>query len=913
IDTVKQAEMFAAIREAYGIPRDDTLKLRDYPTLRHAVQFVYERAPAFAAARSAGAVSMGEGEPANGEAPAEDAGHAVASTSEVPRRVVALRLRPDIGLCKHTGVALGRGARVIVMADRAGVGRALVRRLEKRGVDVLMIDDAPEADVLAARVLEWADAGVTGVYWLSALDDEGPVAGMAGLGEWREAVRVRVKLLYATMRTLFARFDEPGVFLVAATRLGGLHGYGPAGASSPLGGGVCGFAKAFKREKPGALVKVVDFEPGRRSAPLADGLIEETLHDPGAVEIGRHGKDRWTVGLEVRDAPRSDAACSLGPDTVFVVTGAAGSIVSAITGDLARAAGGGAFHLLDLAPAPDPADSDLERFAGDREGLKRDLFERLKAGGERVTPARVARELAAIERRRAALDALVAVRAAGGEATYHRVDLCDAAAVSTVMDEVVARHGRVDVLVHAAGLEVSRLLPEKAPEEFDRVLDVKCDGWFNLVKGLGEAPLGAAVVFSSIAGRFGNAGQTDYSAANDLLCKCASSLRGARPGARGIAIDWTAWRDIGMASRGSIPELMKRAGIDMLAPEAGIPVVRRELEAAFAGEVVVAGALGGMCDELDENGGLDVPALEALAVGRGVMVQRVRGMGVHTGFTVETTLDPSAQPFLHDHRIGETAVLPGVMGIEALVEAAKLLFPRSHLRAIEDVRFHAPFKFYRDESRTVTVRAFFTREGDDVVADCRLEGERTLHGRVGPEVTTHFSARVRLAPAPAPGAQRREVRVPAEAAAHVRADDIYRLYFHGPAYRVVEDSWRAGDAVFGRFARELPPNHAPADAPTLAAPRLIELCFQTAGIMEMAGSARMGLPHRIDAVDFLRPSAGECAAHAAVTQGEGGAFDADVVDETGDVVMRMRGYRTTEMPDPVAPELLDPLRKAMKP
>ncbi|HEY7077262.1 MAG TPA: beta-ketoacyl synthase N-terminal-like domain-containing protein, partial [Solirubrobacteraceae bacterium] len=43
IDTVKQAEVFAAIRDRYGIARDDTLKLRDYPTLRHVVGFVEER------------------------------------------------------------------------------------------------------------------------------------------------------------------------------------------------------------------------------------------------------------------------------------------------------------------------------------------------------------------------------------------------------------------------------------------------------------------------------------------------------------------------------------------------------------------------------------------------------------------------------------------------------------------------------------------------------------------------------------------------------------------------------------------------------------------------------------------------------------------------------------------------------
>ena len=46
IDTVKQAEVFASIREQYGIERDDSLKLRDYPTINHVVGFVRERAPA---------------------------------------------------------------------------------------------------------------------------------------------------------------------------------------------------------------------------------------------------------------------------------------------------------------------------------------------------------------------------------------------------------------------------------------------------------------------------------------------------------------------------------------------------------------------------------------------------------------------------------------------------------------------------------------------------------------------------------------------------------------------------------------------------------------------------------------------------------------------------------------------------
>ena len=50
VDTVKQAEMFAAVRAAYNIPRDENLKLRDYSTLAHVIRFVYERRPDLAAA-----------------------------------------------------------------------------------------------------------------------------------------------------------------------------------------------------------------------------------------------------------------------------------------------------------------------------------------------------------------------------------------------------------------------------------------------------------------------------------------------------------------------------------------------------------------------------------------------------------------------------------------------------------------------------------------------------------------------------------------------------------------------------------------------------------------------------------------------------------------------------------------------
>jgi acyl transferase domain-containing protein len=904
VDTVKQAEVFAAVRERFGVERDEELRLRDFPTLSHVIGWIRGKAGAAGAAAAPAETpeSPGTAQPAgagdvSGDVSGDEAGGTPAA-ARYPRRVPVPMLRPATAQCKPTGVTLGAGSRIAVMPDLGGVGKALASRLTKLGCEVVVLDPAAPADELVI------DGRIDGVYWLPALDDEGPIAGMS-LADWHEALRRRVKTLYAVARRLYDRSP----FLVVATRLGGYHGYDEQGAVAPLGGAVTGFAKAYQRERPDALVKAVDFPVSRRTGALADALIDETLRDPGCVEVGHVDGLRWTVGLRDSPLPQTgQGAHPLGRDTVFLVTGAAGGIVSAITADLA-AASGGVFHLLDLTPAPDPADPDLRRYAEDRDALRADIAARMKDRGERPTPVLVDRELARCERRHAALAAIQAVREAGGTAHYHCVDLTDAAAVHQVMDEVRGLSGHVDVLLHAAGVEISRSLPDKEPGEFDLVFGVKSDGWFNLFKAAGEMPIGTTVVFSSIAGRFGNAGQTDYSAANDLLCKLTSSMRRTRPATRAIALDWTAWAGIGMATRGSIPKIMAMAGIELLDPAEGLPWVRRELAApAPGGEVLVAGAIGVLGEESDETGGVDPAAIAAAGAMTGPMIGTVVTAGVHTGLVVATTLDPRRQPFLDDHRIDGTAVLPGVMGIEAFVEAAGLLAPSGwRVTSVEDVDFRVPVKFYRDEPRTLTIRTRIRPHGADLVADCALEAERTLPGAGAPQRTIHFTGSVRLSAEPPKPEHVEPVR---EAAATMPREDVYAFYFHGPAYQVISAAWRhdGAGAAAARMAGGLPADHDPAGPPTVAAPRLIELCFQLAGLEEAARHARLALPHHVDRISVPPggPAAPAGPLYATATE-HGDGTDCTVLDAEGGVLVRVDGYRGVPVPGDLAADIKDKL------
>ena len=157
---------------------------------------------------------------------------------------------------------------------------------------------------------------------------------------------------------------------------------------------------------------------------------------------------------------------------------------------------------------------------------------------------------------------------------------------------------------------------------------------------------------------------------------------------------------------------------------------------------------------------------------------------------MQTDARPRRQPFLDDHRIDGTPVLPGVMGMEAFAEAARALLPGWQVVALEDV------DSWRRSSSTATSRArsssrALVRDGGDgtLVADCRLIGRRDAArpGRAGDACTSPAACGWR---ASAAGAARRRPTAGGRWRAGVGHDAVYRVYFHGPAYQVLDRAWR---------------------------------------------------------------------------------------------------------------------------
>ena len=153
VDTVKQAEVFAAVRARWDLERDDTLQLREFPTLNHVAGWVRGKlgtvgrdaaapaGPAPRPPRTATAPAAARHDTVVGDLDAVDA---------LPRRVPTPSLRPAADRCLPTGVSLA-GARVVVMRDEGGVGDALVKRLRKAGATALVLDPGTPTDDAARR------------------------------------------------------------------------------------------------------------------------------------------------------------------------------------------------------------------------------------------------------------------------------------------------------------------------------------------------------------------------------------------------------------------------------------------------------------------------------------------------------------------------------------------------------------------------------------------------------------------------------------------------------------------------------------------------------------------------------------------------------------------------------------------
>ncbi|MDP6943098.1 MAG: SDR family NAD(P)-dependent oxidoreductase, partial [Myxococcota bacterium] len=585
------------------------------------------------------------------------------------------------------------------------------------------------------------------------------------------------------------------------------------------------------------------------------------------VEVGIHGDQLMHATLE--PMVQASPSVALGPDTRWLMTGGGRGITARIGIHLAERFGGH-FVLTGRTPLTldDAASLDL---AAERKRIRAEL----KATGERVTPTMVNKAMRPFEAQKEIAQTLRAIETAGATATYESFDVCDDGATSAQL----ARAERVDVCIHGAGLEDSHLLAQKSPDVFDRVLRVKLDGARNLVNALGDR-LGLFVGFTSVSGRFGNAGQVDYAAANDGLSRlCCTLNQGAGPAA--LAVDWTAWADVGMATRGSVATVLEHLGVELLPPDIGAAMVGDMLAEGATGEVVAAGALGAL-------GG--AAAMASTAAGTDVLFDEILLDEGGQRLTAKVSLDPKRVRFLADHAIDGKPVLPGVFGMELFARAARQLATCPRDLVFERIAFERPVKCHKDAP--IALEVLVERRGEHL--DLTLFSERTLRtGRV--DRAQHFTGQLALEPS---GSEVDPfVLAPADLdRIGPNAEGIYSVFFHTGSFRVLDSipyAGRSGLVAKGTICTDDPTPEARV-SDLMSDPFSREAAFQAAGLHAMARQGHMFLPAAVERTTVYhsaRPGQ-DIFVRVIETDGapEGRArFDAEIWSEDGALLQRLEG------------------------
>ena len=438
--------------------------------------------------------------------------------------------------------------RYLISDDGAGLAQALAKALTDLGLRAEIVNaDLPDADL---RALVLGKTDLTGLFHLAPLR---PLArGKDGeFVDWQAAVTRSSRGLYTLLSAAGpALLARQGAVVITASAMGGAFGFDGTLPENPAAGGAPGLLKAVAIEWPAVHCRALDFAFDTAPADRVKAILQEACHRSGPVEIGRRGTERLELLAEMQSLSALDPVLrQISAQDVIVVTGGARGITAQIARHLAKDAAA-QFVLMGSTPMPDAAEpADVAGLTA-ASAVKAALIKRAQAKGQLPKPAEIEREWRALSKARDVRETLAALQALGAGAEYLACNVRDAAAFGAAIAGIRAKYGRIDGVLHGAGVIEDKLLADKTPDSFENVLHTKTDSAVTLATALGLLPGGPAVpapgfviFFTSVAGRFGNRGQGDYGAANETVSKLARWLQGQPQAARTriCAVSWGPW------------------------------------------------------------------------------------------------------------------------------------------------------------------------------------------------------------------------------------------------------------------------------------------------------------------------------------------------------------------------------------
>ncbi len=629
-------------------------------------------------------------------------------SDSISRRFV-LRMVDLPSACSNASEPKFCGAALIVGENR--IADALKRRLAAAKVKAIVL--APEADPAAnVKRLEeiWATTPVPHLFLVTPCDDEAITTTNESAWQRRREVSLMSCFGLCQRWVQLAMRDKllADGSVIGVGSLGGDFGFALKSADHPRSaesGGLAGLMKAMCIENwvngfRSTPVKVVDTAHTDHPDDVVNGIWRELSSPSHDLEISWHAGRRQVV----RAVPQRVPSLTQRPirrGGTWVCTGGARGVTAYVLKELAPRYDL-KLHLVGTAPAPEFPAQWREWRDTDRRKIKSEVMRLARESGENSVRAWQDTEKALeIDKTLQELADL------GITAVYHSCDVADRRQLAETLAEVRRQSGPIHGILHGAGIGRDARFDRKDMRKVQQCIRAKVDGALALMELTGSDPIEQFVGFGSISGRFGANGHTDYSLSNDMLAKLVGWYRSQRPDVAAIAFHWHAWDDCGMAVKPETRLALEMIDMQFMPAREGVEHLINELLAgAPEPEVLITdGRYYRVFNPAETRALESYPDLKPpqLPTGWCPMLERTLADGTDSG-SVRLTVYPARDPFLVEHRVQDTPVMPLAVGVQILCEAAVCAAGKRGRVRLRDIQATRALKFFEESPKEIGAR-----------------------------------------------------------------------------------------------------------------------------------------------------------------------------------------------------------------
>ncbi|GAB1545026.1 hypothetical protein NUACC21_77020 [Scytonema sp. NUACC21] len=281
--------------------------------------------------------------------------------------------------------------------------------------------------------------------------------------------------------------------------------------------------------------------------------------------------------------------------------------------------------------------------------LKKRIMQDFISRGDKPTPVKVQKVFNSLLAQREISTTISAIQQAGGQVKYLSADITNKSTLQAELASVVQSTGQITGIIHGAGVLADKFIENKTERDFDTVYAAKIEGLENLLNCVEPNRLDFIVLFSSFVAFYGNAGQSDYALANEILNKTAYLLQRKYPSCHVVSIGWGPW-DGGMVT----PELKKvfsQLNMELIPLEVGAQMLVDELKPSHHGTA------------------------QTLVMSSAIAASPKPLYSQSRTFRFRRKLTLAANSFVCDHAFGGKAVLPAMCSIAWIARACEQIYP----------------------------------------------------------------------------------------------------------------------------------------------------------------------------------------------------------------------------------------------